>query len=68
MEEIERFLASPSLSDATRRSYRSDLEQFAQWLGGRRLEDVDLRVLSDYAAELGRRRPKLAPASIGRKL
>ncbi len=68
MEEIERFLASPSFSDATRRSYRFDLEQFAGWLGGRRLEDVDLRVLSDYAAELGRRRPKLAPASIGRKL
>ena len=63
MEEIERFLASPSFSDATRRSYRFDLEQFAGWLGrGRRLEDVDLRVLSDYAAELGRRRPKLAPA------
>jgi site-specific recombinase XerD len=68
MKEIERFLASPSFSDATRRSYRFDLEQFAAWLGGRRLEDVDLRVLSDYAAELGRRRPMLAPASIGRKL
>ena len=62
------YLASPSFSDATRRSYRFDLEQFADWLGGRRLEDVDLRMLSDYAAELGRRRPKLAPASIGRKL
>ena len=70
MEEIERFLASPSLSDATRRAYRVDLEQFADWLGARRLglADVDVRVLSDYAAELGRRRPKLAPASIGRKL
>jgi site-specific recombinase XerD len=70
MKEIERFLASPSLSDATRRAYQSDLEQFADWLGARRLglADVDLRVLSDYAAELGRRRPKLAPASVGRKL
>ena len=65
VEEIERFLASPSLSDATRRAYRSDLEQFGAWLGGRglALEDVDVRVLTDYAAELGRRRPKLAPAS-----
>jgi site-specific recombinase XerD len=70
MEEIERLLASPALSDGTRRAYRSDLEQFARWLGARRLrlEDVDVRVLGDYAAELGRRRPKLAPATIGRKL
>ena len=29
---------------------------------------MDVRVFSDYAADLGRRRPKLAPASIGRKL
>jgi site-specific recombinase XerD len=70
MEEIERFLGSPSLSDATRRAYRIDLEQFAGWLGSRGLAlvDVDVRVFSDYAAELGRRRPKLAPSSIGRKL
>jgi integrase/recombinase XerC len=70
MDEIERFLASPSLSDATRRAYRVDLEQFADWLRARRLglPDVDVRVLSDYAAELGRRRPRLAPASVGRKL
>jgi site-specific recombinase XerD len=70
MDEIERFLANPSLSDATRRAYRVDLEQFADWLRARRLElpDVDIRVLSDYAAELGRRRPRLAPASVGRKL
>ncbi len=70
MEEIERFLASPALSDATRRAYRGDLEQFAAWLDaqGLRLEDVDVRALADYVAELGRRRPKLAPATIGRKL
>ena len=38
--------------------------------GGRglALEDVDVRVLTEYAAELGRRRPKLAPASVARKL
>ena len=70
MDEIDRFLASPPLSESTRRAYRIDLEQFAKWLGSRRLglDDVDLRVLSEYAAELGRRRPKLAPASVARKL
>jgi site-specific recombinase XerD len=70
VEEIERFLASPALSDATRRAYRIDLAQFAEWLGtqGLELEDMDVRVLTGYATELGRRRPKLAPASIARKL
>ncbi len=68
---IERFLASPSLAEATRRSYRFDVEEFAAWLSrrGREIDDVDVRVLADYAAELGRARPrKLAPATIGRKL
>ncbi len=70
MQEIERFLSSPALSDGTRRAYRTDLEQFARWLGahGLALADVDVRVLSDYAAQLGRGRPRLAPATIGRKL
>jgi len=70
VDEIERFLASPALSDATRRAYRTDLEQFGGWLRGRglALPDVDVRVLTDYAAELGRGRPRLAPATIGRKL
>jgi len=69
--EIERFLASPALSDSTRRAYRVDVEEFARWLErrGTRLDDVDVRVLADYATELGRARPrKLAPATIGRKL
>ena len=67
---IERFLASPSLSEGTRRSYRFDLEPFAAWLGkrGTALEDVDARALAEYAAELGRDRRKLAPATISRKL
>ena len=64
----DRFLASPALSDATRRAYRGDLDEFLRWLEPRRLEDVDVRLLSEYVAHLGRRRPKLAPASIGRKL
>jgi site-specific recombinase XerD len=67
---VERFLASPSLSEGTRRAYRVDVCQFARWLGGRGLEldDVDVRVLADYASELGRGRPKLAPATVARKL
>jgi site-specific recombinase XerD len=70
VEEIERFLATPRLSEGTRRAYRVDLEQFDAWLRARRLalRDVDVRVLTDYAAELGRGRPRLAPATIGRKL
>ena len=68
---IDRFLASPALSDRTRRAYRFDVEEFCAWLErrGTRLDDVDVRALSEYAAELGRARPrKLAPATIGRKL
>jgi site-specific recombinase XerD len=70
MDEIDRLLSSPALADSTRRAYRTDLEQFATWLRQRGLEldDVDVRVLSDYVADLGRRRPKLAPSTIGRKL
>jgi integrase/recombinase XerC len=68
---IERFLASPSLSEATRRAYRFDLEPFADWLDRRKLmlEGVDARVLADYTAELGRGRPRrLAPNTIARRL
>jgi site-specific recombinase XerD len=68
---IDRFLASPALGDGTRRSYRYDLEEFGAWLARRkvRLDDVDVRVLTDYAAALGKARPrKLAPATIARKL
>ena len=66
---VERFLASPALSDGTRRAYRVDLEQFVRWLGERDLGEVDVRVLADYVAELGRGRPRrLAPATISRKL
>ena len=70
MDEIDRLLSSPALSESTRRAYRTDLEQFDAWLRSRRLEldDVDVRVLSEYAADLGRRKPKLAAATIGRKL
>ena len=67
---IDRFLASPSLAEATRRSYRFDLEPFAGWLEARKLglEDVDVRVLADYVTHLGRGRPRRAPATIARKV
>jgi site-specific recombinase XerD len=68
---IERFLQSPALSEGTRRSYRRDVEEFGSWLEERGLDlsDVDVRALAEYAAELGRARPrKLAPATIARKL
>jgi site-specific recombinase XerD len=68
---VERFLASPGLSDATRRAYRVDVEEFVRWLvrRGTALETIDVRVLADYATELGRARPrKLAAATIRRKL
>lgn len=68
---IDRFIASPGLGESTRRGYRGDVEEFGRWLGLRGVDvsEVDVRVLSEYAAELGRARPrKLAPATIARKL
>jgi site-specific recombinase XerD len=67
----ERYLAAAGISAGTRRVYAADLREFAGWFGGDSpIEDVDLRVLADWVAELGRARPggKLAPATIGRKL
>jgi integrase/recombinase XerC/integrase/recombinase XerD len=72
---IERYLASPALSDSTRRAYRIDLEQFAGWLGrrGLDLESFDARAFADFAAELGADRPgrsprKLSETTLARKL
>ena len=68
---LDRFLTSPSLSEATRRGYAVDVREFASWLRqrGTPLERVDVRTLADYTAELGRARPrKLAPTTIARKL
>jgi integrase/recombinase XerD len=69
-ERAQRFLASPALSASTRRAYGVDVRQFSSWLASRGfgLDDVDVRSLADYAADLGRHRPKLAPATIARKL
>jgi site-specific recombinase XerD len=70
-----RFLASPKLSEGTRRAYRVDVEEFCRWLDGRgvALDAVDVRVLVEYAAHLGAARPgrrpsRLAPSTIARKL
>ena len=72
---IDRYLASPALSDSTRRAYGVDLAEFGAWLRARKasVQDVDARLLADYAAELGAARrgrepSKLAPATIARKL
>jgi site-specific recombinase XerD len=72
---VERFLSAPELSDATRRAYRVDVEEFASWLRARdrSLADVDAATMSAYTAELGAARPgrtprKLARSTIARKL
>jgi integrase/recombinase XerD len=66
-----KFLDSPALSDGTRRAYRFDVEEFVRWLGDRKLESVDVRVLAEYVGYLGSARGgrgRLAPATITRKL
>ena len=67
---IDRYLASPGLSESTRRSYGFDLRDFARWLDAREigLEDVDTRALAAYTADLGRDRRRLAPTTIARRL
>jgi site-specific recombinase XerD len=72
---VDRFLRSPAHSEATRRAYRVDVEEFAAWLRAHSLgiDDVDASVLSRYLVELGAARPgrrprRLGPATIARKL
>ena len=67
---IDRFLASPALAESTRRAYAADLRRFGDWLEqhGTAVEEIDVRVLVDYASELGRARNGLAPATIARNL
>src|SRR4051794_38512474 len=67
----ERFLSAAGISDATRRAYATDLREFGRWFGADSpLEDIDVRVLADWVAELGRARARgrLAPSTIARKL
>ena len=67
---IDRFLASPALAESTRRAYAADLRGLEDWLAqrGTDVEEIDVRVLVEYASELGRARNGLAPATIARKL
>ena len=67
---IDRFLAQGGLSAATRRAYASDLRDFTEWYGNGAVEAIDVRVLADYAADLGRARSggKLAPTTAARRL
>jgi len=67
---IDRFLESPSHAESTRRAYAADLRRFGDWLEqrGTTVEEIDVRVLVDYASELGRSRNGLAPATIARNL
>jgi site-specific recombinase XerD len=74
-DAIERFLASQALSEASRRAYGRDLEEFAAWLSrrGLDLQSFDVRAFADYAAELGADRPgrtprKLSQNTLARKL
>ena len=71
----DRFLASPALSEATRRAYRVDVDEFCRWLDrrGTDLDGVTVAVLSEYVAELGASRAgrtprRLAPTTVSRKL
>ncbi len=67
---IERYLSAAGISDSTRRAYGRDLHDFARWYGARRVEDIGVRVLSDWIAHLGGRRPggRLSQSTIARKV
>ena len=67
---VDRFLTSPKLAESTRRSYAADLRHFADWLDARdtAVDQVDVRVLADYVTGLDRSRPRLAPATVARRI
>jgi len=52
------------LADNTVAAYHRDLRRFYSWLAGRRVADLSIQDLADYASWLHQR--KLAPASIAR--
>jgi len=67
----ERYLTAAGIAGSTRRAYAADLAEFARFVGpDSPIEDVDLQVLADYVAHLGRARTRgrLAPSTIARKL
>jgi len=65
---FDRDLLSRSLAERTRRAYGTDLDAFAEWARGRRLEPDDLRHrdVRRYAAELSA--GGAAAATVSRKL
>jgi integrase/recombinase XerD len=54
------------LADNTVIAYRRDLKRFYQWLAGRKIPQLSVQQLADYAGWLHAQ--KLAPASLGRHL
>jgi site-specific recombinase XerD len=67
----ERYLTAAGIAGSTRRAYAADLREFARFVGpDSPIEDVDLQVLADYVAHLGRvrSRGRLAPSTVARKL
>jgi len=71
-DAIDRYLHVAGISEATRKAYGADLRDFVEWFGANRpIEEIDVRVLSDYTADLGRARRdggRLAPSTISRRL
>jgi integrase/recombinase XerC len=67
--EIDRFLLAAGVAESTRRAYASDLLEFARWYGDRPVDEIDVRVLSDWMTQLGRARPggRLSQSTIARK-
>src|SRR4051812_22147943 len=68
--QIDRFLMAAGIADPTRRAYGPDPREFAAWYGHRRVDEIDVRVASEWVAQLGRSRPggKLSQGSIARKV
>ena len=67
---IESFLdysrSECHLSSNTVAAYRRDLRKFDEWLGGRKIQELSIRDLGEFAAWLNAR--GLAPASVARHL
>jgi site-specific recombinase XerD len=66
---IDRFLLAAGVADSTRRAYGADLREFARWYGDRPVDEIDVRVLSEWMTQLGRARPRgrLSQSTIARR-
>src|SRR5581483_9173746 len=66
---VDRFLDSAPIAASTRRGYGADLADFVRWYGERPVEEIDVRVLSEWIAHLGSRRGgRLSQTTIARKV